>query len=115
MNINKKNILNYLYYFLYFFIGFFVVIVLYYLEKFLLLYPIYFFAYIITLPFKNLFILLFSWIILISLNIYFFKIIILSIIFLSGGLGKNFIAYSYFFEYINQIKMVSNQLKKNYK
>ena len=112
MNINKKNILNYLYYFLYFFIGFFVVIVLYYLEKFLLLYPIYFFAYIITLPFKNLFILLFSWIILISLNIYFFKIIILSIIFLSGGLGKNFIAYSYFFEYINQIKMVSNQLKK---
>ena len=112
MNINKKNILNYLYYFLYFFIGFFVVIVLYYLEKFLLLYPIYFFAFIITLPFKNLFILLFSWIILISLNIYFFKIIILSIIFLSGGLGKNFIAYSYFFEYINQIKMISNQLKK---
>jgi len=112
MNINKENILNYLYYFLYFIIGLFVIIVLYFLEKFLLLYPIYFFAFIITLPFKNLFILFFSWIILIYLNIYFLKIIILSVIFLSGGLAKNFITYSYFFEYLNQIKIISNQLKK---
>ena len=108
--INKENILKYLYYFLYFIIGFFVAIILYYFEKILFLYPIYFLAFIITLPFKNLFVILISWIILICLNIYFFKIIVLSIIFLSGGLAKNFIAYSFFFEYINHIKMISNQL-----
>ena len=110
MNFNKEKFFKYLYYFLYFIIGLFAIIILYFFEKILFNYPIYFLAFIITLPFKNLFVILFSWIILICLNIYFFKIIILSIIFLSGVLAKNFITYSFFFEYINQIKMITNQL-----